>query len=367
MGAYTLRQKYRLGIVVIIVVSVILFSSVRYLGKGARFQFLEREHYVLVNQMETKIHALANGARGADALTREYLYERIAKADRLAQTPQIELNEAERQVFRLLGFGFVMDLPERDRKDLARLKAVIEAEPGTGFTAEFLTKLDPYLDAVVANSNEFGPTMAQGVDSMKLIFLVLALISIAVLIATVLLLRRNTLPPLQYALEVVNTIRSGDLTKRIDATTRDEMGQLLTGLKEMQETIARLTGQVRSHSEYVFDSTRQMVSGNQDLSSRTEHQASTVEEASATVEKKPSKLRRLFCLQRLVTPAARFPLLGRDAECLHRCDVNVTARIYREILALLIRLHRAEGFRRHHAVGATRIEARAFQRLLNFR
>jgi hypothetical protein len=193
MGAYTLRQKYSLGVVVIIVVSVILFSSVRYLGKGARFQFLEREHYVLVNQMETKIHALADDARGADALTREYLYERIAKADRLAQTPWIELNEAERQVFRLLGFGFVMDLPERDRKDLARLKALIETEPGTGFSAEFLTKLDPYLDAVVANSNEFGPTMAQGVDSMKLIFPVLALISIAVLIATVLLLRRNTL------------------------------------------------------------------------------------------------------------------------------------------------------------------------------
>jgi methyl-accepting chemotaxis protein len=70
------------------------------------------------------------------------------------------------------------------------------------------------------------------------------------------------------------------------------MGQLLTGLKEMQETIARLTGQVRSHSEYVFDSTRQLVSGNQDLSSRTEHQASTVEEASATVEELSATGRR---------------------------------------------------------------------------
>ncbi len=263
----------------------------RYLGKGARFQFLEREHYVVVNQMEMKLLAIAAGARDAESLTREYLYERIARADRLAQTPWIELNEIERQVFRLLGFGFVMDLPEKDRGDLARFKAAIDAEPGSGFTPELVAKLRPHLDAVVANSNEFGPTMARGVESMKVIFLVLALVSIAALLTTIILLRRSTLPPMQYALEVVNTIRSGDLTKTIDVTSRDEMGQLLSGLAEMQETIARLTGQVRAHSEHVFDSTRQLVSGNQDLSSRTEHQASTVEQASATVEELSSTVR----------------------------------------------------------------------------
>ncbi len=291
MGVATLRQKFGLGIGVIIVVSLIFFSCVRYLGKGARFQFLEREHYVLVNQLETKLRAIADGARGAESLPRSYVYEHIAKADRLAETPWIELNAAERLVFRLMGFGFVIDLPEKDRADLARLKAVIDAEPGTGFTPEFVKKLDPYLDKVVANSNEFGPTMARGVESMKLIFLFLALLSIALLLSTIIVLRRSTLPPVQYALKVVNTIRSGDLTQKIDVTSRDEMGQLHGGLKEMQETIARLTSQVRAHSEYVFDSTRQLVSGNQNLSSRTEHQASTVEQASATVEELASTVR----------------------------------------------------------------------------
>ena len=284
MGASTLRQKFGLGIAVIVVVSLVFFSCVRYLGKGARFQFLEREHYVLVSQMENKLHAIADGARGAESLTRDYIFDHIAKADRLALTPWVELNAAERWFFRLLGFGFVIDLPDKDRVDLAGFKAIIDAEPGTGFTPDFVKKLTPYLDAVVADSNEFGPTMARGVETMKLIFLTLALISIAALVLTILLLRRNTLPPVQYALDLVNIIRSGDLTQKIQVTTRDEMGELHGGIKEMQETIARLTRQVRAHSEHVFDSTRQLVSGNQNLSSRTEHQASTVEEASATVE-----------------------------------------------------------------------------------
>lgn len=281
MRGFTLKQKFGLGIYVIVIVSLILIGCVRHLGKGARFQFLEREHYVYVTQMENRLQAVADGARGAESLTRDFLYEHIAKADRLAQTPMIELTAFERQAFRLIGFAFVMDLPKKDQEDLARLKAVIDAEPGSGVTPQLVEKLKPYLEAVVANSNEFGPAMAHAVEAMKTIYLTLALISIALLLATIILLRRNTLQPTQYALDVVNTIRSGDLTKRIEVTTRDEMGELLGGLKEMQETIAHLTSQVHVHSEYVFDSTKQLVSN---LSGRTEHQASTVEEASATVE-----------------------------------------------------------------------------------
>lgn len=66
----------------------------------------------------------------------------------------------------------------------------------------------------------------------------------------------------------------GDLTAHIDVDSRDETGQLLSALQRMQQSLVRTVSVVRQNSESVASASAQIASGNNDLSARTEQQAS---------------------------------------------------------------------------------------------
>ncbi|RNF28281.1 chemotaxis protein, partial [Massilia aurea] len=95
---------------------------------------------------------------------------------------------------------------------------------------------------------------------------------------------RSITRPLVRALEVANTVAAGDLTSRIDVTSRDETGQLLQALKTMNENLARTVGTVRVGTDTIAVAAAQVASGSQDLSSRTEQQASALEETASSME-----------------------------------------------------------------------------------
>ncbi|WP_273035811.1 methyl-accepting chemotaxis protein [Massilia timonae] len=103
---------------------------------------------------------------------------------------------------------------------------------------------------------------------------------------------RSITRPLGRALEVANTVAAGDLTSRIEVTTRDETGQLLQALKTMNESLARTVGTVRVGTDTIAVAAGQVAVGSQDLSSRTEQQASALEEAASSMEELTSTVRQ---------------------------------------------------------------------------
>jgi methyl-accepting chemotaxis protein len=103
---------------------------------------------------------------------------------------------------------------------------------------------------------------------------------------------RSITRPLGRALEVANTVAAGDLTSRIEVTTRDETGQLLQALKTMNENLARTVGTVRVGTDTIAVAAGQVAVGSQDLSSRTEQQASALEEAASSMEELTSTVRQ---------------------------------------------------------------------------
>src|SRR5256885_16334872 len=80
--------------------------------------------------------------------------------------------------------------------------------------------------------------------------------------------------PLKSAVEVARHIEQGDLASEIQATGRDEVGDLLRSMSAMRESLANIVGDVRRGVESVTTASSQIAAGNQDLSSRTEHQRS---------------------------------------------------------------------------------------------
>lgn len=58
-------------------------------------------------------------------------------------------------------------------------------------------------------------------------------------------LTRGIVRPLGHAVEVAETVAAGDLSARIEVESRDEAGQLLQALKNMNESLAKVVGEVR--------------------------------------------------------------------------------------------------------------------------
>ncbi len=103
---------------------------------------------------------------------------------------------------------------------------------------------------------------------------------------------RSITGPVQRALEVANTVAAGDLTSRIEVTTRDEAGQLLQALKTMNENLARTVGTVRTGTDTIGVAAAEVAAGSQDLSARTEQQASSLEETASSMEELTSTVKQ---------------------------------------------------------------------------
>ena len=90
--------------------------------------------------------------------------------------------------------------------------------------------------------------------------------------------------PLQRAVAIANAVAAGDLTVRVDVTTKDETGQLLRALKEMNESLARVVGEVRGNAEALSSASEEVSATAQSMSQASNEQAASVEETSASVE-----------------------------------------------------------------------------------
>ena len=95
---------------------------------------------------------------------------------------------------------------------------------------------------------------------------------------------RSITQPLNQALFVAQAVAEGDLTRRIEVHSTNEIGQLLSAQKLMVDGLSKVVAEVRSNAESVATASAQIAQGNADLSQRTEEQASALEETSASME-----------------------------------------------------------------------------------
>ena len=98
--------------------------------------------------------------------------------------------------------------------------------------------------------------------------------------------------PLNEAVRIAKSVAAGDLTQTIEVHSKDETGQLMQAMKDMNASLAHIVGQVRTGTETIAVASRQIASGNADLSSRTESQASSLEETASSMEELTSTVKQ---------------------------------------------------------------------------
>jgi len=98
------------------------------------------------------------------------------------------------------------------------------------------------------------------------------------------LITRSVTQPLAQAAEVARRIESGHLDATIHDQGRDECGQLLGSMRDMQAALRTLVQQVRQNADSVATASAEIAGGTQDLSARTEEQASALQQAASSME-----------------------------------------------------------------------------------
>ncbi|MEI7537121.1 MAG: methyl-accepting chemotaxis protein [Comamonadaceae bacterium] len=92
------------------------------------------------------------------------------------------------------------------------------------------------------------------------------------------------------AVQVVDAIAQGDLTKDFKSRGSDEIAKLLNALMLMQSSLLNMVSAVRSDAESLSVASAQIAQGNHDLSARTESQASALEQTAASMEQMGSTI-----------------------------------------------------------------------------
>ncbi len=98
--------------------------------------------------------------------------------------------------------------------------------------------------------------------------------------------------PLNAAVKLARGVAAGDLTQRIEVQSTNEVGQLMQALKDMNDSLVSVVGQVRTGVDTVATASSQIAAGNLDLSSRTEEQASSLEETASSMEELTSTVKQ---------------------------------------------------------------------------
>lgn len=97
-------------------------------------------------------------------------------------------------------------------------------------------------------------------------------------------LQRLLILPLKRGVAHIHAIAKGELTSDIRIDVQNEMGELLTALKYMQAELARTVSEVRSEAGEIFSAASAISADYQDLSARTEQQASALVQTAANME-----------------------------------------------------------------------------------
>lgn len=114
-------------------------------------------------------------------------------------------------------------------------------------------------------------------------FLFMGLASAVVCALMALWAVRSVTQPLREGIETLGRVAKGDLTVQVDTRRGDEIGRLLQAIGHLRQALTTIVANVRSNAQSVATASAEIAQGNQDLSRRTEQQASELEHTAATM------------------------------------------------------------------------------------
>jgi methyl-accepting chemotaxis protein-1 (serine sensor receptor) len=175
----------------------------------------------------------------------------------------------------------IVDLALNHQREQAVARMNAECRP---LLAALVRATNAYADYTEQRTRDLQLQAAVDYGRQRGQLIALCLLAVAAAIVAGWWITRSITRPLNQAVQAADRIAAGDLSTPIAATSRDETGQLLDALQRMQQGLVATVQAVRGNAESVSVASTQIAQGNNDLSQRTEEQASALQQTSAAME-----------------------------------------------------------------------------------
>ncbi len=174
-----------------------------------------------------------------------------------------------------------MELGLENKNEQAAAMVVKEVGPAQNI---WLAAIQDMIDVQEAQNNALVEASTSSYDSALRMMIILSVVSILLGAGIALWVTRSITKPLGEAVKVAAQLAEGDLTARIEVTSKDETGMLLAAMKNMVEKLSQIISDVRSSADNLSSASEQVSATAQSMSQTTSEQAASVEETSASVE-----------------------------------------------------------------------------------
>ena len=158
--------------------------------------------------------------------------------------------------------------------------------------SQTLALINKLVDMQQAASKEVMDGSVTADRSLMVVLFVLGGVAVALGVVCAAVITRSITGPLSGAVSVAQKVAAGELTSHVVVEGKDETSELLQALKDMNDSLAKTVGDVRTGTELISTASQEIASGNADLSARTESQASSLEETASSMEELTSTVKQ---------------------------------------------------------------------------
>ncbi len=164
--------------------------------------------------------------------------------------------------------------------------------------SDYFNKLTQTIEAInavrISGADRLAQVLDANADKQRNLLITLSVLQTALLIAAVwlaLLFVRSITQPLRRAVDLALAVAEGNLQGADETPDRNEIGELIAAQQQMRARLRPIVQQVRHGSDAVALASAEIAQGNQDLSARTESQASALEQTAASMEELSATVR----------------------------------------------------------------------------
>ncbi|WP_201496280.1 methyl-accepting chemotaxis protein, partial [Rubrivivax sp. A210] len=181
----------------------------------------------------------------------------------------------------------VLDLAFANKNDEAVKLLMAQAAPAA---QRWQDAIDENIALQDANTKDDAASAKAAYDSASRLMIGIAVVAIAFGSLLAWVLTRSITRPVNEALAAVSRLADGDLTVRINATAKDETGQMLQAMGNMITKLSQVVTDVNSGAQALASASEEVSATAQSLSQAASEQAAGVEETSASIEQMTSSI-----------------------------------------------------------------------------
>ncbi|MEP7250911.1 MAG: methyl-accepting chemotaxis protein [Ginsengibacter sp.] len=189
----------------------------------------------------------------------------------------------------------IQELMKNSDEAITSLESIVEKEDTEALRKFDVEELYPQIDPVTSKINELIDVQLLVADreynagdkvynDARLHCYILIFIGVLTALIISITIVRGIHKAIRNASLVVSKLSEGDLTVEIDATNKDEIGELLTDLKKMIGKFKSVISYVNSASENIVAASQELSSSSQQMSEGATEQAAATEEVSSSME-----------------------------------------------------------------------------------